>query len=286
MKHFKISARWKQILLVISVIGLALLYSFDRYVQSSLNQALTLPEPKLWTVQPGTSIRKLCRELKEKAIVESCSGLKIAGRLKPEITKIQSGTYLLSPGMRFRDVLLRLNQGKEHQFTFTIVEGENYFQVLDKVTEQAYLRDDVTLKPPAKLAQALGLDAVSPEGYFYPETYYYTANSSALKLLQRAVEQQKQILRTLWLSAPKATVLSDPYDALILASIIEKESAQQDERDVIASVFYNRLRKGMRLQTDPTVIYGVWSEYKGDITRQHMKRKTPYNTYRINGLWL
>jgi len=274
----------KQLLLTLAVVFLAIGFSLMLFLQTSLNQTLILSEEKIWTIEKGTSLQRFCRALEAEQIVEGCTSIKLASRLKPALANIKSGTYMLEPKMTMAQLVQRLNEGKVHQFSFTIVEGENYFQVMDKVKREAYLIDDLSGKTAKDVARLLNLDQAHPEGLLYPDTYYFNAYSKASDLLLRAVARQQKLMTNLWQEADRTAEIKSPYQALILASIIEKESSVQGERDIIASVFYNRLRKGMRLQTDPTIIYGVWQDFNGDITWRHKRQKTPYNTYRINGL--
>jgi UPF0755 protein len=172
--------------------------------------------------------------------------------------------------------------GLEHEFSVTFVEGETFTQALTRLRHLDYIEHD--LDPTLEIAPALGLPYSHPEGLFFPETYFYRAGTKESEILRRAHQKLEQVLQRQWQLRDEMTPLQSPYEALILASIIEKETAKAEERPLIASVFTNRLHKNMRLQTDPTVIYGLGSEFDGNLTKNHLRTKTPYNTYKINGL--
>lgn len=257
---------------------------FTSQIIRSKQQVLQIDGPQLITINKGESFYSLCKSFIEQKIVVDCFGHKIGNKLFSESLALKSGTYQIDNTMTLDYAVNKFIVGDEIQFSFTILEGENIYQVLDKVTQASHLVDDLTQLSIDKVAQRLTIQRPHPEGFLYPDTYFYTNGTFASQLLTRAVKRQSAVLDKLWQEKGNGSELSDPYQALILASIIEKESAVESERDVIASVFFNRLNKRMRLQTDPTVIYGVWHEYKGDITRRHLNTTTPYNTYRINGL--
>lgn len=253
-----------------------------------LNSYLTAPlktsAPWQLTVSQGDTLNSVCRRLTKQDKLSQCHSLKIYHKLNSAISNIQTGHYQFENNVNLKQVLTKLNRGDITQFSFTVIEGDNLYQVIDKVKNSEYLTDDISQLSFTELARELNLGLSSPEGWLYPDTYFYTANSSALTLLSTMVNRQQQALAQLWQQRTPLVTLTSPYQALIMASIIEKETAVESERTTISSVFHNRLNKKMRLQTDPTVIYGVWQEYNGDITSAHLRQKTPYNTYRIGGL--
>ncbi|WP_341206449.1 endolytic transglycosylase MltG [uncultured Psychrosphaera sp.] len=250
----------------------------------SYTQPINLDSPKLIQLKKGDSLYTVCNRLIEHDYINDCLGVKVFSKINPVVGKVKTGVYALTPGLALNQFVANLNEGKEQQFSFTLLEGDNIYQVLDKLKHATFLVNDIKTMPLPQLSQKLLLTSDTPEGWLYPDTYYYSAYTDASALLLRAVNKQQEILAKLWQQKQAGLPISTPYEALILASIVEKESAVAAEREIIASVFHNRLNKKMRLQTDPTVIYGVWDEYKGDITRKHLKQTTPYNTYRINGL--
>jgi len=253
-------------------------------VKVSFDQPMTLDSAKLIHIKKGDSLYSVCNRLTEFNYINDCFGVKVLSKVTPAIGQIKAGVYALTPDLRLSDFVSNLNEGKEQQFPFTLLEGDNIYQVLDKLKDATFLLNDIESDSLPELSKKLLLATSTPEGWLYPDTYYYSAHTYASTLLARAVVKQKDVLTRLWNNKQDDLPIKTPYEALILASIVEKESAVAAEREIIASVFHNRLNKRMRLQTDPTVIYGIWDEYQGDITRKHLKQKTAYNTYRINGL--
>ena len=243
---------------------------------------LAISEPVLYQVKSGAGVQTLCNDFKNKQWLESCFWLKVYARINPEDMALQQGLYQINKSTLL-STLTKINQGRTHQFAFTIVEGSTFLQVMAAFENAQYL-ELVNEQEVKKRLKALGISQENPEGWFFPETYYYSAGDTQLDILKRAYLKMKKRLESLWQQRDQSVPLASPYEALILASIIEKESGHDAERDLIASVFVNRLNKDMRLQTDPTVIYGLGDEYQGDIKSEHLRRLTPYNTYRINGL--
>lgn len=250
----------------------------------SYTQPIVLSEAKLIHIKEGDSLNWICHRLTEDDFINDCIGVKVFSKLNRRIGQIKKGVYALSPNTPLNEFVANLNAGKEQQFPFTLLEGDNIYQVLAKLNGATFLDNDIESDSLADISKKLSLVTDTPEGWLYPDTYYYSAYTTASALLSRAVVKQKEVLTQLWQQKQSDLLIKTPYEALILASIVEKESSLASERKIIASVFHNRLVKRMRLQTDPTVIYGVWDEYQGDITRKHLKQKTAYNTYRINGL--
>jgi UPF0755 protein len=272
-------------------IAIAVIVGMRTIIANTVNQPLGVAEQTMFTIKPGESLTRVCNRFDEYGWFNDCFYLKIMNKLQPEISKIKSGTYLVKPEQTFKQVLFDFIQGNEHQFSFTIIEGENIYQVIDKLKQTETISYDLVAKE--QLASQFesilhdkpdSADIKQLEGWLAPDTYYYTKNTKATSIMTRAILKQQAALRLVWQNRAEGIPIKSAYELLIIASIIEKESALDSEHAKIASVFYNRINKRMRLQTDPTVIYGVWDEYNGDITRAHLKTRTPYNTYRINGL--
>lgn len=198
---------------------------------------------------------------------------------------LKAGEYLLLPDMVPRDVLALLQSGKVRQYPFTLVDGWNITTLRQKLGEAEKLQHTTDDLDATALAQAIGLDAgISLEGQFLPETYHYRKGDTDLSVLQRAATAMQETLEQEWMQRADGLPFDQAYDALILASIVEKETARSEERARIAGVFVRRLQKDMLLQTDPTVIYGMGDNYQGIITRQALREDTPYNTYVHKGL--
>lgn len=198
------------------------------------------------------------------------------------VDRLQAGLYEIAPTESWRQLWSKLARGDEKQFQVTLVEGLRFSQWLQQLQQQPYLRNELSTD---SLSEQLPFmrDYESPEGLFLPETYAYRARTSDVNLLTQAYEAMQQVLTEVWQTRSRECPVNSPYELLILASIIEKETGIQGERRTVASVFCNRLNQGMRLQSDPTTIYGI-QDFDGNLTRQHLREKTPYNTYRIDGL--
>ena len=279
----------QKMMLIVLIAGALSMVGLVTYINSSIQQSLQVSEKQLFKVKKGQSLGQVCADFNKQALQANCLALKIYTKLKPELANIKSGSYWLEPNMSLISAFMLFVEGKEAQFEFTIIEGHNAYQVLDAISVHPHIEFDLpeltnSSEDLARVAQFLDIKEPSIEGLLAPDTYYFVDGYNASQLLQRAIKSQRERLQYVWDSRVYTEHLKSPYELLILASIVEKESSLSEERATIASVFFNRFDKRMRLQTDPTVIYGVWHEYEGDIKRVHLKTKTPYNTYRINGL--
>ncbi len=257
-----------------------LFYQLDR----ALNSPLAIERSSFLTVKSGSSISSFAKQLEKKKWIDNRFWLRNYGRLFPQKANIKAGTYLISKGTNLEELLTQVVQGKEHQFSITFIEGTLFTDVLSILSEHAYIEQSLHGKTVAEIAEKTGIDAINPEGWLFPDTYAFTAGTQDLALLKRAYSNMEKQLNKLWEKRAKNLPYKTAYEALIMASIIEKETSHVAEQPLISSVFVNRLRKGMRLQTDPTIIYGLGERYHGDITYAHKREKTAYNTYRINGL--
>jgi UPF0755 protein len=198
--------------------------------------------------------------------------------------KLHAGEYALDVGMTPRALLRKMAAGEVIQHKFTIVEGWTFKQIRDALAQGAVLQPTLADNDDAGLMHRLGDDVAVPEGEFLPETYSYVKGMSDFDVLRRAHDAMKKSLDKLWGERTADTPLKSPYEALILASIVEKETARAEERPIIARVFLSRLKLGMKLQTDPSVIYGLGASYDGSIHRRDLDTDTPYNTYTRAGL--
>lgn len=274
----------KKVLIVLMVLLISLLAG-GYFTLQKIENFLTLPridKTLLFKVPHGSNYSRLANKFEQQSIVNDLTWWKVVGKLHPELTNIKSGTYQFQEGSNLKEMLQTINTGKEFQYKVTFVEGSTFkewLSVLDQADALSPLQKDEK-----QLLTALATPYSKLEGLLFPETYYYHADMSAFKIIKKAYLHQSKVLDKLWEQREKNLPLKTPYEALILASIIEKESGLSADRDKIASVFVNRLRRGMRLQTDPTVIYGMGERYKGRIRSADLREKTAYNTYRINGL--
>lgn len=266
------------ILLIIGVFGLV------KIIEYQLEQPLKLSQPQFLTLASGTNFGTFTRQLLELDAIESSIWLKSYVRLFPKQGQIKAGTYQITPLMNSKQLLALLSSGKEHQFSITFIEGSTFKEWLLILKSHPQVVQTIVSSDYYTVAKQLGLKNKFPEGLFFPDTYLFTANTSDVDILKRAMAKMERLLAQEWDNRDDNLPYDSPYQALIMASIIEKESGQHAEHQLISSVFVNRLHKNMRLQTDPTVIYGLGDRYQGDIKSVHLKEKTAYNTYRINGL--
>ncbi|WP_329740651.1 endolytic transglycosylase MltG [Dyella sp. A6] len=233
----------------------------------------------------GTSFKEIVRGLRSRGVTHASP---LAWRLlamRMQVTgRMHAGEYALPAGITPRQLLQNMADGKVVQHDFTIVDGWTFNQMLQQLQKAPELKHDTVGMDDATIMRRLGAPGMAPEGWFLPETYAYVKGDTDLDVLRRAHQAMQKTLAALWPKRAKDLPLKTPYDALILASIVEKETGRADERARIAGVFVRRLEKHMLLQTDPSVIYGMGAKYHGDIRRVDLTTDTPYNTYMHPGL--
>lgn len=244
---------------------------------------LTPPETVRLQVEPGASLIQVARKLENQQVIRSALALRLLEKLNPEPVSIQAGHYSFSASASLPQILQRLQQGDVDQLRLTIPEGFTLDQIAQRCAEVGLVDADALLAAARdpQLLRALNIPASDLEGYLFPETYYFNQGVDAENILRtmfKEFERQYALL-----PKPAVTVALSRHQLLTLASIIQKESALVDEMPVISAVFYNRLQRGMLLQTDPTVIYAL-PNFDGNLTRQDLKTPSPYNTYRHRGL--
>ncbi|QDF75691.1 MULTISPECIES: endolytic transglycosylase MltG [Shewanella] len=266
-------------LLCVSAVGLYWVY---QSVVSYSQTPLKLQQPMEFEVARGTSFSQMALALEQTGAIDELWKLKVLVKLHPELAKIRSGLYQITPNESIIELLEKLNQGRGMVFSVTLIEGQSIkeWRALLKQLPRIQWQEE----PFLRVLRNNGDESNLPEGKFYPDTYHYGAGDSVLVILQQSYQKMQQELDKAWQQRDKSIPLKSPYELLIMASIIEKETGKASERPWISAVFTNRLRKGMRLQTDPTVIYGMGDRYQGNITRKDLREQTPFNTYRINGL--
>ncbi len=282
--HGRVAWRGLLFLLALTLLG-ALAWAwqdFNRFSNAPLqgsSQADTLD------VARGTSFRQIVAELKQRGITEAhplywralAERMRVGG-------KLHAGEYALSRGLTPRQLLANMASGKVLQHNFTIVDGWTFSELRRALASVGQLRHDTLDTDDAAIMRALGAGGEMPEGRFLPETYAYVKGDSDLDILKRAHAAMIRALAAMWPSRDPQLPLATPYQALILASIIERETGRADERARIAGVFVRRLENHMLLQTDPSVIYGMGAAYAGNIRRADLTTDTPYNTYTRAGL--
>ena len=252
-----------------------------RFLESPLHIGAQ-PEPLQITT--GSSFRSVAQSLADRGILVNPRLLSVYARWTGQASSIQAGDYLLDPGLSVRELLDKLTRGDVRLYAFTLVEGWNHRELLQALHQQAELQASMTPEDWPALLQELGADTDHPEGLFLPETYHFPRGTSDRELLRQAYGLMQATLEAEWPLRSADTPVKSPYEALILASIVEKETARADERARIAGVFARRLEKRMRLQTDPTVIYGIGPAFDGNLRRRDLQTDTAYNTYTRGGL--
>jgi len=250
-----------------------------------IHQPLPLPtSPFAFDVKPGASLRSVAGELAAAGVLPLVFPLVALARYRGADRSIKAGNYEIATGITLPELLDKLTQGDVTQTALTVIEGSTFAELAAALKSNPAIVKTVLGLPEAELARRVGLAGASVEGWFFPDTYFFAAGSPDLALLVRAHRLMRQRLDAAWERRAPDTPLKDPYAALILASIVEKETARAADRPLIASVFVNRLRIGMPLQSDPTVIYGLGAKFDGNLRRRDLDTDTAHNTYTRGGL--
>ena len=277
MKRFLLNCFLTLILLAAWAAGV-----FYLQYQKALNAPLVAEGDGIITVKRGDTLASLNRELVQRGVIHSDWVLPVYARLNPQAANIKAGDYRIDASASLPSLMNDITNGKVVVYNITVVEGKTFKDLRASLVQTAGIEHTLNDKTDAQIATLLGIDG-SPEGWFMPETYQFHRGSSDLELLKRMYGEVQRTLEQEWPNRADGLPLANPYQALILASIIEKETGVASERPQIAGVFVRRLQKDMLLQTDPSVIYGA-ADYHGDLTRKHLQTDTPYNTYINKGL--
>jgi UPF0755 protein len=274
-------ARLLRRLLLLALLAATLAGGWLYHFSTSL---VTLPrEPYEFTVRSGSSLKGIARQLANDGVLREGQTLWILGRLLGKSTSIQAGTYRLDRPLTPLELLDKLARGDVVLGEILFVEGTTMKQWLAQLARHPQVRHTLAGKSDTELRTLLALDHPL-EGWFFPDTYRFTPGVADVDVLKRAHGAMKKRLADAWAARDPDLPLKSAYEALILASIVEKETGQAAERPIIASVFVNRMRAGMRLQTDPTVIYGMGESYDGNIRKRDLTTDTAWNTYTRDGL--
>lgn len=250
-----------------------------------VTRPLVIPElPYDFSLQPGSSLTSVAYQLKKAGVLDDAQVFVLLGRGLGLSAQIKYGSYQLSKPVSMYELLEIISKGRVAQSDLTIIEGWTFKQFRAALNAAPKLRHDSSPLTDAEIMQRIGAKENHPEGLFFPDTYNFPAGSSDLALIKRAYQTMQRHLQENWQHRDNNLPLDTPYQALILASIVEKETGKAKDRTMIASVFINRLRKGMRLQTDPTVIYGIGDKYDGNIRKRDLLKDNEYNTYTRYGL--
>ncbi|MGD8796813.1 MAG: endolytic transglycosylase MltG [Thiohalophilus sp.] len=255
---------------------------YRQYLASSL--PLPDDKPLVFQIKPGASFHSVVNKLVEQGVIDKPRYILFDARLGGNTTRIHVGEYRIQPGMTVSEFLAMLYRGDVIQYSLTLVEGWNFDQMLAAIQAVPQLDHRLAGLSDTAIMETIGHPGEHPEGRFMPDTYRYTRGMSDIEILKRAYTAMADYLNEQWEQRAEGLPYDVPYDALIMASIVEKETGVAAERQTIAGVFILRLQKGMRLQTDPTVIYGMGEAYDGNIRRRDLQRDTPYNTYTRSGL--
>ncbi len=276
------------LLLILSGVGFWGYQKLTEFVHTPVNAT----QDQLLTIERGTTGSKLAALLEQEKILEHADLLPWLLKLQPQLNKVKAGTYSLTGVKTLQDLLDMINSGKEAQFSVKFIEGKTFKEWRKNLENAPHLKQTLQGKSDKEIMALLDIPAVAKavyewnnmDGWLYPDTYNYTPNSTDLELLKRSTTRLQKALDKAWNERDENLPLADPYQMLILASIVEKETGVAAERPQVASVFINRLKANMKLQTDPTVIYGMGESYTGNIRKKDLETITPYNTYMIEGL--
>jgi len=246
---------------------------------------LSLPHaPFDFEVRAGATLSGVARQLADAGVLPHPLALVALGRIEKVDRSIKAGSYELDAGITLPRLLAKLTQGDVTQTSITVPEGMSFADFKRVLRDNPQVQKTVLDLPDADLLARLGAAESHPEGLFFPDTYYFAAGSSDLTILRRAHAALESRLAAAWSRRAPGLPLASPYEALILASIVEKETGRPADRPLVASVFVNRLRRSMRLQTDPTVIYGLGERFDGNLHKRDLETDTTYNTYTRDGL--
>ncbi len=271
--------------LVKSIVAISLiaLVAIGSYLAWAWNHELVLgSQPRI--IKVGTSMRAFARELHREGVLPDRYSLVLLAHLKGQGRALKAGEYQFEPAMTQRTLLDQVVAGKVIEYPLALIEGWTFQQFLQAMHQAPKIENTLGESSHNEIMEKLGYPGLHPEGQFYPDTYYYSAATSDVSLLRRAFSRMQVRVDAEWANREPDLPLNDPYDALKLASIVEKETGLGSERQLIAGVFINRLRRGMRLQSDPTVIYGLGESFDGNLTRKDLLRDSPYSTYTRSGL--
>jgi UPF0755 protein len=261
------------------------IFLINQQMNAFMATELSVPEGGLeFEIPAGSSFASVSSRLIAAGLIDDDRWLRLYVRRNEIGGDIQAGDYFVKPGTTALSLLEQFTSGAVRLYTFTLIEGWNHREVLNALHANEAIVATMSEEDWPALLESLGADVAYPEGLFLPETYHFARDTSDRAVLEQAYGLMQSVLEEEWASRSEDAPVSSPYEALILASIVEKETARADERAKIAGVFARRMASRMRLQTDPTVIYGIGPAFDGNLTRTHLRTDTPYNTYTRHGL--
>ncbi|HEY1044218.1 MAG TPA: endolytic transglycosylase MltG [Telluria sp.] len=271
----------KKLLFFITVIALAGATWFGYWASRPI---MTAGAPIEFTIEPGTSGVGAMRQISAAGVPVDAQLLSLLGRITGKSSRIKAGAYEVKPGTSPMDLLGQMVRGEFAQESVRVIEGWTFRQMRSALAANTALRQDTKGLSDAELMAKIAPQYKQPEGLFFPDTYLFAKGTSDLHVYRQAHAMMMRHLNAAWEKRDPGLPYKTPYDALIMASIVEKETGSKEERGMIAGVFVNRLRMGMMLQTDPAVIYGIGERFDGDIRKKDLQTDTPYNTYTRAGL--
>lgn len=250
----------------------------------ALHAPIVKDNPVVIEIVKGDSMGRIAEKLAEQHLKVRPLWFKVIALQKQSAAKLKTGEYELRTGLTLPDIIDQIATGKTRQHSITFPEGWRFADILAELNNNPHIEHKIKDLSPDILRNQIGISESEAEGLFFPDTYFFDKNMSDISVLKRAYDKMQSVLEEEWPQRSAGLPLNSPYEALILASIIEKETGSEDERPLIAGVMIRRLQSGMPLQTDPTVIYGMGDNYRGNIAESDLKNPTPYNTYLIKGL--
>ncbi|MBD8239946.1 endolytic transglycosylase MltG [Pseudomonas fluorescens] len=273
------------VLLLIALFSAALLLGFSAWkYDAALKQPLNLTQEQLLDVPAGATPTGTFNRLEADGVLDGAFWLRLYWRFNLDGQPLHSGEYRMAPGMTAEGLIGLWQRGEVVQYSLTLVEGWNFRQVRSALAKHEKIVQSLSGLSDSEVMEKLGHPGVFPEGRFFPDTYRFVRGMTDVEFLKKAYNRLDDVLAQEWSKRAADAPYTDPYQALIMASLVEKETGVPQERGQIAGVFVRRLKIGMLLQTDPTVIYGLGERYNGKLTRAHLKEANPYNTYMIAGL--
>jgi UPF0755 protein len=253
-------------------------------IHSALEQPLNITQEELLEVPKGTTPTRTFYRLEADGVIKDAFWLRVYWRFNLAKQPLHKGEYRMLPGMTVEGLIDLWKRGEMVQYSLTLVEGWNFHQVRAALAKDEKLEKTLDGLSDSEVMDKLGHSGIFPEGRFFPDTYRFVRGMTDVELLKKAYDRLDEVLAKEWSQRAADVPYTEPYQALIMASLVEKETGVPQERGQIAGVFVRRMEMGMLLQTDPTVIYGLGDRYTGKLTRAHLKEATPYNTYMISGL--
>jgi UPF0755 protein len=272
-------------LLVLAIVGGGVALAGWSWYQGFLAEPVAVDsEEATFIVEPGATLRDVAHELADRGWISSRFLFTIMAYEREQQESLKAGEYAVEQGIRPPELLALLTSGKSIQFPVTLIPGTTFRDALETIAADAVFRHELEGLSDSEIMARVGIEAEHPEGMLFPDTYLFGRGTTDIEILKRAHRRLKDVLAEEWEARAPGLPYATPYEALIMASIVEKETGLASERPAISGVFVRRLEEGMRLQTDPTVIYGMGDAYDGNIRRADLERPTPYNTYVIDGM--